>query len=740
MKLYIKLLSDLCTYSGESYNSMVDTDVVYDKYGIPYIPAKRIKGCIREAALELLEFGLISKDTYEKLFGKEGNQQSGFSLSNAYLKEHAALVAVAEHFKENGLAAPQNVLEQYTALRTQTAVDLETGVADKNSLRTMRVIRRGLEFEAECNPGKKVDAELLKSLKLAVSLVKHMGGSRSRGLGLVEMKLDSTGKMDAEGTNKHVFITKEQLKDYNKISYRITLNSTMVCKSPQGNQAQTQDYIAGSKVLGLLAGALGREAYLDLMEHHGIRVSNAYIMNGEKRCTPARISLQKQKDQSYDEEGKILVKDMMYDPDVTGKQMTPAGVAYMDADNHTASVVTEISYHHQRPADKSVGRATGEDGSSFYQLCGISAGQTFGGSIYVDKVCAEKILDAVNALGEVRMGYGKSSEFGAVDFVLYEVESFGEQSPSMMHDAVLTLGSDVILYNEYGMPSTEINVLKHCLEAVIGVDDLELTHPFLDFALIGGFNVTWQRRKPAFHALGKGSTFLIHSDKGFDAERLRSQFIGERTAEGYGELIVTPAKASADVCIYKTSDAAPKKMENAEKLEVTSSEPLDTEEAIRNQLIAGEETGRILQQLLQTEFARQMEEAVRIRLKIALEENQDMFTEKEEKTGERVVKRGLNASVAKLRAIFKNETSYQAMKEQADAIEDKKKREICQDVLKLIVPKEMETEVSEKINELYLVPFTSQWDEHTLYKKVYRIYLIELKYLVKSLNKAEKKE
>ena len=57
MKLYIKLLSDLCTYSGESYNSMVDTDVVYDKYGIPYIPAKRIKGCIREAALELLEFG-----------------------------------------------------------------------------------------------------------------------------------------------------------------------------------------------------------------------------------------------------------------------------------------------------------------------------------------------------------------------------------------------------------------------------------------------------------------------------------------------------------------------------------------------------------------------------------------------------------------------------------------------------------------------------------------------------------
>ena len=146
-----------------------------------------------------------------------------------------------------------------------------------------------------------------------------------------------------------------------------------------------------------------------------------------------------------------------------------------------------------------------------------------------------------------------------------------------------------------------------------------------------------------------------------------------------------------------------------------------------------------MQQLLQTEFARQMEESVRNRLKAALEENQDMFTEKEEKNQKRVVKRGLNASVAKLRAIFKNETSYQAMKDQADAIEDRKKREICQDILTLVDPKQLAAEVSEKINDLYQIPFTSQWDETTLYKNIYRIYLIELKYLVKSLNKAEKK-
>ena len=71
MRIQIKLLSDLCTCSGETYNSIVDTDVTYDENGIPYIPAKRIRGCIREAGLEMLEFSLISQQEYEKVFGRE---------------------------------------------------------------------------------------------------------------------------------------------------------------------------------------------------------------------------------------------------------------------------------------------------------------------------------------------------------------------------------------------------------------------------------------------------------------------------------------------------------------------------------------------------------------------------------------------------------------------------------------------------------------------------------------------
>lgn len=75
------------------------------------------------------------------------------------------------------------------------------------------------------------------------------------------------------------------------------------------------------------------------------------------------------------------VWDMLYEESrkaTAGIQMTPANIDYISTDGRKVDVETEISYHHQRPENKSVGRATGKnDGSGFYQLCSIRAGQTF---------------------------------------------------------------------------------------------------------------------------------------------------------------------------------------------------------------------------------------------------------------------------------------------------------------------------------------------------------------------------
>ena len=701
MKIRIELLSDLCTYSGETYNSLVDMDVIYDEYGIPYIPAKRIKGCLREAALEMQELGVISAEEYHRLFGKEGNQKSTFWLSNAYIKDYKQILSGLKKFQLKELVTPQNVLEQYTSMRTQTAVNLENGVADKTSLRTMRVVNKGVVFEAECA----VQEEDKKNFRNAVSLVKHMGVSRTRGLGLISMVVDEKDEEKAkkkwEKKREVLLAFKDQVGEHNRLEYQIHLNSAMMCKSAQGNQAVTQDYIAGSKVLGLLASKMGEEKYRELMEKEGFQVSNAYIMSESSRCIPGRISLRKVKDQSYEENGTITLMDALCGTTGTGKQMTAAGADYMDSENRICEVTTEISYHHQRPKNKAIGKATGlDDGSGFYQLCAICADQTFGGYIYADKESAEKILDTLAERKEIRMGYGKSSEFGAIELNITNVRTT-EVHFKRVNDAVITLASDVILYNENGMLTTDTETLKEYLKDMVNAADLEIRRPFLRYETVGGYNTTWKCRKPIFHALGKGSVFVLHSDQGFDLDLLNRQFIGERVAEGYGELYAEPLKDTVEVQAKKSGKYPYQKAEQTES-----------------------EQTELIKKLLDAEFERRIRYEIRKRL--GKEKDIERSKDKENV---------LRAAVAKMRVMFKNENSYEAMKKQVDAIESDEKRALCQSLLCLVVPQDLKNEISKDMTEAYGQEFSCQWTETELYKKIYRIYISELKYLAKALAK-----
>ena len=90
LDLNIELLSDTLVGSGEGWGVTIDSDIVFDKYGLPYIPAKRIKGCLRESALEVLEMfeqakiDFASEEEFDTLFGKVGQAESGvLSFSNA---------------------------------------------------------------------------------------------------------------------------------------------------------------------------------------------------------------------------------------------------------------------------------------------------------------------------------------------------------------------------------------------------------------------------------------------------------------------------------------------------------------------------------------------------------------------------------------------------------------------------------------------------------------------------------
>lgn len=474
-----------------------------------------------------------------------------------------------------------------------------------------------------------------------------------------------------------------ELKDENKISYTIHLHSPLICKSAQGNQAKTEDYIVGSKVLGLIARSMGNDAYQKVM--NDIVVSNAYISLNDNRSLPGRNSLQKIKNQSY-VDGKMEIVDMMYFKNDNDKeQRTPANIDYMSDQNEVLSVEKQISYHHQRPSDKSIGRATSREGQ-FYQLASICEAQTFKGFIYANRETSKQIMDAVSKLGQVRMGYGRNSEFGQIDFTLDSVED-ARNKETLIHDADLLLASDVILYNDNGMLVADVSVLKDYLNAYFGVDDIEIESPFLSYNAIGGFNVTWRRKKQIFSALSKSSCMKIHSDTGFKASYNHSYFVGERVSEGFGEIVLEKTKDTDCVCVYKPFGHKNIKNSNVDLTVINS--------------------------LLEKEFEEIMDERVR-----EVVSNNHMSSDQ------------LNPALSKMRLLFRTKSDYDEMINEFKQLESANKDKCVSLMEKL--PMDVLDDIEEEIRDKEYADFKLSWSKTKKFDKLYSSYIRELKYRVKT--------
>ena len=214
MQLNIELLSDTAPGSGEGAGSNIDRDIMFDSFGLPYIPARRLKGCLREAALEVSEALSMSHKDLEvffesgrkddkdsiinKLFGVPGAAVSGWlELDDAQLENASILKSWLEWAKDPSRLDTQKffrqeaILDCFTGTRAQTAISRTQGSAKDNSLRVSRVIKRKERFVAKViiNCPVEKQNETRRALALACTALHHIGLSRNRGLGEVSVIL-----------------------------------------------------------------------------------------------------------------------------------------------------------------------------------------------------------------------------------------------------------------------------------------------------------------------------------------------------------------------------------------------------------------------------------------------------------------------------------------------------------------------------------------------------------------------
>lgn len=540
-RISIALISDLCVSDGGVYNSSLDTDVCYDAYGFPFIPAKRLKGCLRECGLELQDWG--KEVDVKKLFGEKGDQRGVVRISNAVIDGYEELKDEIEDNPDSVVYHPQHILQRYTYIRTQTAVNYDLGVADENSLRTMRVVKRGNVFyaEAECPD------DMIQEVKNCCRVLRYMGIARTRGLGEVRCTVEpwkaahSTDKKRKAG---------EFVPGANKLWYEIRLKEPVIMKSIQGGEAKTLDYIEGSTMIGVLSNYLRKNGgnVTNLLDKGEIQFSNAYISADGNRFLEVPGNYYSIKNEDWHFVDKLYADGQ--EQVTASKQLGGMKHSYLGYNGkgvfEARGVEVETRYHHRRPEDKSIGRAKEEASgdSTLFQMSSIMAGQTFQGFVYGKEEQIAEIYRLLAQVMEAEIGYSRTAEYGKVEIGCVKTEKTADRQIEGIDHFCVKLEAPTVIYGDTAMYSVSPEDLKREIAAELeipwGEIDTEATSVYLKYTDVGGYNVTWGARKPLVTAFDKGTVvdFVLKNARTI---RVPSQLmIGERVLEGYGEASLIP--------------------------------------------------------------------------------------------------------------------------------------------------------------------------------------------------------
>ena len=357
-KLKIELMSDLCTADGDGYSNFIDTDIVTDKFGIPYIPARRIKGCLRESAL------YINSEHINEIFGISGNANSGsLTIGDAVMESHDELIT---ELKKHNVSSPQSVTELFTRIISSTAIT-EEGSAKENSLRFIRVVEHKLVWDNKRNitffSDITVDEKYIPEITRICKALRHIGYRRTRGFGAVKCSL-----VTVENKSYTDFIIPDRMnpdKNY-VLEYAIRLDENMMRTGISYDK--TDDYISGQAVIGMLAGEYLKSNPADstfdsLFLSGKVKFSNLYITDETlSEYIPAPVTLGKVKGG----DGKII--DISDISAVKNMIVKPLKNGYISGDMKYKSVNTEIIYHN------SINNSSG----IYTQLC-LQKGQYFRG-------------------------------------------------------------------------------------------------------------------------------------------------------------------------------------------------------------------------------------------------------------------------------------------------------------------------------------------------------------------------
>ena len=444
-KMTIELKSDLCIASGYAYAGSIDSDICYDEWGIPYIPGRRLKGCLRETA-ETEMRALIEGDCMDRIFGQSrADGTKGIVIEDAFPRGYGEMVKALKKIRKSSdkelkeILTQQRVLEEFSTVKAQTALD-EDGVADDQTLRYTRTVNQYIsdveKMVFETSVSYDLNEAEKKILGYIVSATKHIGLYRNRGLGNVKCRLDDgydeTDKTISEDIQDPETVEASGEEEW-IIKYSLRNVQPLMLSNMEDDTSETR--IRGQSVLGLLAAkylqcgtnSADSEEFKDLFLNGNTCYSDLVIVRNGKPYYPAPLFLRKLKksckyvNAAFEYEASDFSgqekKDYSSEGGNQPKKLNGKYV-YISPDGKidVAEVEKKIVYHHSHKGSNRYKEAI------LYTNEVIAEGQTFMGSIRLSGKYAKKMMNLlINS--DLRIGKSKTAQYGKCELAALKAEN-----------------------------------------------------------------------------------------------------------------------------------------------------------------------------------------------------------------------------------------------------------------------------------------------------------------------------
>ena len=441
----IELMSDLCAASGDGYASVIDTDITTDSSGIPFIPARRLKGCLRNAAV------YIGSKLTDDIFGTPGSVNGGsLRISDAQLDCADEL----SHELSGTSLPPAAVTDLFSSTYASTAIS-DDGRAKDNSLRFIRAVDRhapwdedsSLVFEAAAD----IDDKYAEELGRICKALRHIGSKRTRGFGAVRCSLVRSADEKKQG----IGIPEDIAPDKRYIlEYAVRLDECVML--PGQSSDETMDHISGQAVLGMLAGEYLKipgntaqsEEFDRLFLGGGVSYSPLYISDSKlNEYIPAPAVFGKIKD----EKGTIVDRSVKENLELRPK---PLKKGCLSADMKLLSADTEIIYHNSISNKKGL----------YTQLC-LSRGQYFRGSITASGDDMKLIAGLLGSC-DISVGRSRTAQYSHCTLAASRISRCEDKTIHVKPGDTLMyiFETDTVIRDEYGNISPNAESVVKALE------------------------------------------------------------------------------------------------------------------------------------------------------------------------------------------------------------------------------------------------------------------------------------